>query len=309
MSFFSIFNKLKLFDVTLSNGSRLNKYTLSYKKNLLKKILYETTPHKLEIGLFNPSLNYTYTHKHSAIKSAQLGISVQSDTVQLYNFTQKMSEPSCQFYVLMPLQKLYIEQAQTLHINNISIMTAVSDTFLQKYTNRPLQSTKTLLTKLFATDEQRFSNVKLYVACVTYCPFEGSQKIHKIIQDILYYNALPGISEICLADTCGTLQYTDFRKIIEGLAMQMDLRKLSVRLAMKKSFNEQLNLLQDYNIAQIIQYCIQNNIYQFDAISEDTDKYNDKDKYKDKYKDTCKLLHYDTLYDNIEDNAELAYYA
>lgn len=297
MSFFYAFNRLKLCDVTLSNGNHLSKFTLSYKKHLLSKILYDNNPHKLEISLFQPPVNRTdIKRNHRA----------QKDALQLYQYTQQLlskKQTTCQFYASIPLDKLCIERAHALQIKNVSVLTAASDTYLQKYTNRPLQSTKNVLTNLFSTDHRRFANVKLYVACVRHCPFEGTQKIQHIVRDILFYNTLPGINEICLVDTCGTLHYTDFRHIVEGLAAQMDISKLSLRLAMKKTLNDPLSLPQDHNVAQIIQYCIQNNMYQFDVISELADS------ARADAKATCKLLHYDTLYENIEDYAELAYYA
>jgi len=401
MVFFSVVNKLRLFDVTLTNNACRLK-TLAEKKTLLKRILYETRPHKLEIGLFKPSLNYSYPHVKqahvkqahvkpahvkptiqrintlqcntihhntiqfrknfhynpalqrfdtiqtnvihnecdtvqqiynvnslSALKGEQSEQSEQSETVQqsehiqqsvtvhpsdnknppcetlqLYNFSQQLMSkktPQCQFYVLMPLHKLYIEQAHTLNIKNISVTTALSDTFLQKYTNRPLKSTKNLLTSMFTRENYRFVNVKLYVACLSFCPFEGSKHTQHIIQEILSYNALPGVSEICLADTYGALQYKTFETIIEGLDKQMDIRKLSVRLCIKKSSNPRIDQQKEYNITKIIQFCIENNIYQFDVIS-DEDNNNES-------ADACKILNYDKLYDSIDDYAELAYYA
>jgi hypothetical protein len=200
----------------------------------------------------------------------------------------------------MPLHKLHIEEAHALNIKHISVTTALSDTFLQKYTNRPLKSTKNLLTTLFAKDDAWFTNVKLYVACLSFCPFEGPKHTQDIIREVLSYNALPGISEICLVDTYGTLQYKTFATIVEGLAKQMDMRKLSVRLYIKKSSNPRINQHKEYNIAKIIQFCMQNNIYQFDVVSEEEDN---------AFVDACNILHFDTLYDSIDDYAELAYYA
>jgi hypothetical protein len=295
MSFFYVFNRLKLCDVTLTNINQVNKFSLSYKKHLLNKILYDNNPHKLEISLFQPPVNRT-DKKGDA----------QKDALRLYQFTQQLlskKQTTCQFYASIPLDKLSIDRAHALHIKNVSVLTAASDTYLQKYTNRPLQSTKNVLTNLFAADHRRFANVKLYVACVRHCPFEGTQKIQHIVRDILFYNTLPGINEICLVDTCGTLNYTDFRHIIEGLAAQMDISKLSLRLAVKKTLNDPRTLPQDHNVAQIIQFCIQNNIYKFDVISEL------EERACADTKATCKLLHYDTLYESIDDYAELAYYA
>jgi hypothetical protein len=418
MAFFSVMNKLRICDVTLTNNSSRLK-TLAQKKTLLKKILYETQPHKLEIGLFKPSLNYTYqqaqvkqahvkqvhvkqvhvkqahvkqTHVKQAIQRIntlqcntihhntiqfrkdfhynpilqrfdtiqtniiynecdtvqqmykfnslsvlkgeqsemvqqieqsetvqqnehiqQSNNTVQpsdnknlprNDTLELYNYAQQLlrkKTPPCQFYVLMPLHKLYIEEAHALNIKNISVTTALSDTFLQKYTNRPLNSTKNLLERMFIKNDGRFTKVKLYVACISYCPFEGYRNTQDIIREILSYNTLPGISEICLADTFGILHYKTFETIIEGLMKHMDMHKLSVRLCMKKSSNPCINEEKEYNIAKIIQFCIQNNIYKFDVVSDENED--------DDHVDACKVLNYDKLYDNIDDYAELAYYA
>lgn len=394
MAFFSVMKKIRICDVTLTNNASCLK-TLAEKKTLLKKILYETRPPKLEIGLFKPSLNYTYPYiTQSYVNPPHIKRSIQRintlqcnniytntiqfrvdpgyspllqrfdtiqtntiyntcdtvqqmykfnsgptinreqshtvqhndlvqqnqrvqqseddsipsspcDTLQLYNFSQQITSKKtpCEFYVLMPLNKLYIEEAHTLNIKNISVTTALSNTFLQKYTNRPLINTKNLLTSLFAPDDGRFANVKLYVACVSYCPFEGHKKIRHIVEDILHYNTLPGISEICLADTFGGLRYNVFEQIINELTNHMDIRKLSVRLCRRKSSNAWcINVQQEDNIENIIQCCIKNNIYQFDVVSDEDD---DNEYNENEYK----ILNYDKLYDNIDDYAELAYYA
>jgi len=348
MALFSVFNKFKICDVTLTNtllttSSRLHKFILAEKKERLQQIVYETRPDKLEIGLFKPSLNYTFTQTpvqkqtpvqnislynpmlkrfdiiektydpfqeiyKSKNKTYSIGQKEQHcDTLQLYNFAQNLLRKNsidCQLYVLMPLSKLYIDQARFLNIKNISINTALSETFLQKYTNRPLKSTKHLLTSLFAKDDRRFKNVKLYVACLSYCPFEGEKQIKHIIADILYYNTLPGITEICLTDTFGSLRAKDFLNIVEGLTKHMDMRKLSVRLIMRHSCDIEVNTQQESNIAKIIQFCIQNNIYQFDVVSDDEENDN---------AGGCKILNSDKLYDYADDYtddyAELAYYA
>jgi hypothetical protein len=227
----------------------------------------------------------------------------QCETLQLYNFTKQIkmkNNPECQFYILVPLNKLYIEEVQSLKVKNISVMTSLSDTFLQKYTNRPLKSTKNLLANLFATTDN-FTNVKLYVSCLSYCQYEGPQKINNIIQEILFYNTIPGISEICLTDTFGALQYNDFRKIIEGLKNNMDFNKLSVRLCATKTYCQQYEIEQENNLTNIIQFCIKNNIYQFDIIS-------DIDDSTTVAMDSCKIINYNKLYDDMGDYAELAYY-
>ena len=86
----------------------------------------------------------------------------------------------------------------------------------------------------------------------------------------------------------------------------MDIRKISVRLCRKKTANPYFKQYQEHNIAKIIQFCIQNNIYQFDVISDNNDD-NDNDNNNDNdIVDAYKILNHNRLYNYIEDDADLA---
>jgi len=144
------------------------------------------------------------------------------------------------------------------------------------------------------------------VNCISQCPFEDTKNTQHIIREILYYNTLPGISEICLVDTFGGLRYKFFEQIINGVTKHMDIRKISVRLCRKKTANPYFKQYQEHNIAKIIQFCIQNNIYQFDVISDNNDD-NDNDNNNDNdIVDAYKILNHNRLYNYIEDDADLA---
>ena len=98
MAFFSVMNKLKIRDVTLTSMTKTNPIrlkSLDQGKNLFKKILYETRPHKLEIGLFRPSLNYTYKPTHVQETIEDINTIQRSNTIQRNNTIQRINTIQC----------------------------------------------------------------------------------------------------------------------------------------------------------------------------------------------------------------------
>jgi hypothetical protein len=57
-------------------------------------------------------------------------------------------------------------------------------------------------------------NVKLYVSCINKCPIEGKIDNDFIVHRLLQLSKM-NIENICLSDTCGSLEIEDFEYIIE----------------------------------------------------------------------------------------------
>ena len=85
-------------------------------------------------------------------------------------------------YVLIPVKKIRINQAKQLGINNISIMSSVSESFMMKNTNMSINDVKEGLKML-----DWASNIKLYLSCVNECPIEGMIDNNKVIDEIIHY--------------------------------------------------------------------------------------------------------------------------
>ena len=68
---------------------------------------------------------------------------------------------------------------------------------------------------LLETSHQNNFNVKLYVSCINECPISGKINNDIIIKRILKLNKI-NINNICLSDTCGTLEVDDFKYIVDN---------------------------------------------------------------------------------------------
>ena len=99
--------------------------------------------------------------------------------------------------------------------------------------------------------------MKLYISCINICPIDGRQCNQKIINEILYYDQLENINELCLSDTCGELDYSNFVEIIDEVLTYVHASKLSLHLHVSDD-NYQ-------NVYDIVQYATENNILKFDV--------------------------------------------
>jgi hypothetical protein len=301
--FLSAINKLKLFDVTMTNCSKFYNLTLSNKVKAVGQILYEHTPDSIELGGLPSLVNVGYANANNRIINNRVVCDNKysitdnkhslNDTVNLYNYVKQFSfkhKINCKPFILLPLKPIILNQAREIQVENISLVTSLSNTFLKRFTSNNLENTKSILSANIPVSH--FSNVKLYITCLSSCDFEGIQNTNKIVNEILYYNSIRGITELCLSDTYGELGFKEFKEIIDALANKMDVNKLSIRLCIKKQYTVQDSVLKRQNIENIIQYCIENKIYKFDVV-------NDMNNY---------VLSYGKLYELVDDRAVLAYY-
>lgn len=280
-----LYPQIKKFDVTMSNGlaSIPKIYTLDEKKVILKKIMNVYKPHSLEIGsLVSPKV-----------------VPQMKQSYELYNYANKLYNKKtnvCDFYLVVPPTKHYLDIAQKLNIRNISLYTSVSEAFhKQSNTQSSLRETKTMI-KEFVKKPNNFDKVKLYVSCIPNCPIKGKQDKEHIINELYEYLHIDGISEVCLTNTCDTMRYSEFIHIIDYLNIEMNykLEKLSLHLHINQNENKY------YTLDNIIEYAITNNIIRFDLTSFEN-IYFGNSIIKVDIKQFNRNLTYDRLYESIYD--------
>jgi isopropylmalate/homocitrate/citramalate synthase len=252
------FPHIRKFDVTMRDGlqSIPRIYTLDEKKIILNKIMNVYKPHSLEIG---------------SIISTKL-VPQMKQSYELYNYANAVyntnkntnnKNNTCDFYLLVPPTKKYLDLARKLNIRNISLNTSVSNPYQLKHSNQSIEDTKNII-KDIAKTPNTFDNIKLYVSCINNCPIKGKQDNEYIINELYEYLHIDGVSEVCLTDTCGNMRYGDFKHIIDYLNIEMNykLDKLSLHLHYYDNINNYV--INNYTIDNIIQYAINNNINKFD---------------------------------------------
>lgn len=276
----NILSKLKLFDVSLRDGlqSIPKIYELHEKKQMLSKILHQYRPHQMEIGSIvsynvlpqmknsielykyatNKYLSNDYVlNKYDPSKYGSIVINdYMYDYMNHYTNINDENNINCDFFLLVPPVKSYINQALLNNIKNISLITSVSESFQKKNIQRSIIDTKHVLNDSICNDNQ-FTNIKLYISCITNCPFEGNINNDYIINEIIYYSKLKNVTNLCLSDTCGNMDFIDFKYIIDNLLLNVDFDIISLHLHVNKK-----NYL---NIEQIIDYAISNKVYKFDV--------------------------------------------
>jgi isopropylmalate/homocitrate/citramalate synthase len=225
-----IFNTLKLknvrpFDVTLRDGLQAltkdeqSKFTTLKKKQLYNIILQNYEVKNIEIG--------------SLVNNKVLPIF--DDTEELFDYVEVNNKyyKTFEHYVLIPNFD-YLIKGVRMGCQNFSFITSVSNSFQVKNTKMTLAENYLNLNNMmvYLDDHNSFKkyNIKLYVSCINECPIEGPIDNDEIIQKLVNLSKLKP-DKLCLSDTCGTLNPSDFRKIITGLKNNnIDISKISLHL-------------------------------------------------------------------------------
>ncbi len=240
-------NSLKLFDVTLRDGLQSLKkvYSLAEKSEILRNIIVNRHPSAIEVGsIVSPKILPQMSESIELFHEAQFINIIIARPIDLYMLTPNLKS---------------VNIASDHNITNFSFITSVSNAFQKKNTNKNLTEIKNeieLMMKRVTLIQD--SKVKLYISCITDCPISGKIDNHKIINEILhYYYTYDEISEICLSDTCGTMEFNNFKTIIDELLKRnVDFNKISLHLHNQE--NKQ-------NVKDIIVYGMKSGIYRFDV--------------------------------------------
>ena len=269
---------IRYFDVSMRDGLQsLSKiYTLPEKQIMLDTIMKTHKPHALEIGsLVSPKILPQMANSYELYQYANTIYNKNSiyNRVTKSNMINYIYHP-CDFYLLVPPTKKYLDRAQNLNIKNISLITSVSEAFQRKNINQSIQETKENIKNLLKIPGT-FDNVKLYVSCITHCPISGKQDNNHILNELYEYLEIDGINEICISDTCGTMKQKDFIDIIDNLSKKMKnmnmntkMDKLSLHLHMNENDSIDSNeFIDNSNVDTIIEYALINNIHKFDVSS------------------------------------------
>ena len=243
----SKFKPIKLFDVTLRDAlqSIPKIYTLKEKEELFDTIVTHRCPSSMEIGsIVSPKILPQMEHSLELFQYAN-------------SFKSCFSKPF-DIYMLTPNTKS-LDTAIKHNVENFSFITSVSSAFQKKNINKSLDETKKEIEKMMELVVQvNDHKVKLYISCITECPVKGQLELQKIIDEVLfYYYSYQHLNEICLSDTCGTLQFHDFKYILDELNKRnIDMDKLSLHLH---------NQSDKQNIKNIILYAMKMEINKFDV--------------------------------------------
>jgi len=257
--FRSIYDKIgrpKLFDVTLRDGlqslkntNEIQSYNLSYKIKIYHEIYSKYFPANIEVG--------------SQVSPKFLPILADSlDLLQYaeeYNngITDSISKPKN--FILVPNIKNLSLILDKPFVNNFSLITSVSDSFQKKNTNSDLHKTKEEINNMVSLINKHKDeySIKLYISCINECPISGKLDNDLIVSEILKYNN-SNVENICLSDTCGTLEIDDFEYIVDTCNFfGMPFSKFSLHLHVKPE--------RTHIVKQIIHKALDRKIINFDV--------------------------------------------
>lgn len=243
-----IYNSLgqpKPFDITLKNNLQKNDFINNdfyYKQlDLYHKICLKYRPANMEIcptltdnlfPLFTNTLilsNYIINHQDN----------LQIESLELNGILNKKLNN----YIFIP-NKQYLNKISYFlnnkELNHISFETSISENLhIQRTLKSLINSDQELYEMMYMLDENkniRYSPfVKLYVSCINECPINGKINNNFIINRLLQLNKMK-VDNICLSDTSGTLNVTDFEYIVDNCNKNgLPFNKISLQLNVRKN--------------------------------------------------------------------------
>ena len=179
-----------------------------------------------------------------------------SNSIELYNYAENLKK-NINFYLLVPNLN-YTQKAIKNNIKNMSFITSVSNDFQIKNIQKTLIQTKdeiNNITDYINNNNNNIHNKKLYISCINHCPISGIIDNNFIIKELLYYNNLNFFNELCLSDTCGKMDFNNFKIIIDNIIDIIPNNKISLHLHISDDLD---------NLKKIINYALDNNINNFD---------------------------------------------
>jgi hydroxymethylglutaryl-CoA lyase len=263
---------LQLFDVSLRDGIQSIQSPVSFKnkRSILHNIISRNVK-DIEVGSFvSPKILPQF-----------------NDSLKLYNYAKSIGIKNNNYYILFPNSN-HVKRGVEAGVENLSLITSVSESFQKKNINKTLEETKSDLMNSFDiinTNRGKINNVKLYVSCINECPIDGIISPSVIVNELSYYHHnFENITNLCLSDTCGTLKPDVFEIIIgkstvfEGISPE----KISLHLHCNNNDFERVN--------KIIQIAQEYDIYKIDvslldsggcSVTMDVDKINRNLSYDD----------------------------
>jgi len=249
-----VINKPIFFDVSLRDGlqgipkHRQENICLNDKIDVFHSMLFNYKPSKVEVGsIVNPKI-----------------MPIMADSLKLHkyaaDFIKNVASYDPELYMVVPNKK-GLDVCLENGIKNFSFLTSVSNSFQKKNINKTILETNKELEEMFKTlpvTDNEFKT-KLYISCINECPLEGKIDNDVVIHKILnYHKDFPSINEYCLSDTCGSLNFDDFKYIIDAcMFFGIPTTKFSLHLHVNKENIEDLT--------KIIYHSLDNNINQFDV--------------------------------------------
>jgi len=234
--FYYFLGEPKPFDVTLRDGLQAlsieeqKKYTFKEKINLYHRISFNYNPKNIEIGsIVSQKVMPIFKDSVKLFENIKM---YENDVHELNGYVRPKN------FMLVPNSKQLKNVINNTDMNNFSFITSVSEKFQLRNTKQTLdESYSNIYEMMYSFEENKYRQklpfIKLYVSCINECPISGKIDNDFIVNKLLMINKM-NVDNICLSDTCGTLDVEDFEYIVDTCKFfGLPSNKLSLHLHVK----------------------------------------------------------------------------
>lgn len=223
--------EIKLIDVTVRDGLQSYPKTINVESKLkIIKLLSNSIGLKnLEIGSFvSPKIIPQMANSEEVFKQA-------------YDYNPEIN------YHMLVTNSRGIEKVKELNVKNVAFFTSPSNSFNLKNINCNVDESLIRICEL-KDKLPPDVNTRLYLSCITECPFEGQILTYDIIRIIKMMDKL-GFDDISLGDTLGTLKVNKLKFIFKCLNKDILKDKISIHLHQSdESWKDIIDLCLEYDV-------------------------------------------------------------
>ena len=233
-----------LTDISLRNCDN-TPLALSNKQELFHKVITTYSPNSIELGSLSTPNSFNI-----------------EPIIQYANDYKRIRVVDSDFYIYIHTLNS-LKQALDYNVTHMSFSTSISYTLLRKNEDRSMYEVKSGLNEICNRLSHRDDiRKKLYISCISECPYAGPLNIDYILHEICMYHYKYSFDELCLSDTCGTLTFENYKYLVDALyVFGLPKSKIGLQLQMK-NMNE---------TEKIVRYSLQNGILRFDvSIADET---------------------------------------
>jgi len=150
----------------------------------------------------------------------------------------------------------------------ISYNTSISPIYQIKTENITIEQTKAKLKHVVSKTPQTYK--RLYVSCLTECPYAGPIDVDTTLYELCTYYHKYGVDELTLCDTCGKLNYENFRYLVSSLSyFGIPKSRIGFQFRMTDEFHYKL------------MYAEENGFYKWDVVDSPIHRKNRAISYED----------------------------
>ena len=200
-------NSFKLYDCTMRYALRslTNSWPIPYKCNLISSLLRKNKPDCLEIGIMSNK-----DDKSELLHTKDLLGYCSSNHIKDIGYTKD------NLFLMVPPHRDYFQKALEFGVNNISVVSSVSNSYQRKTLGKNIAQTHSIITQ--SLRDFHFKKAKVYLTCIDTCPETNKRiSVRDTAGHVASFALRDDITNVTLSDTVGNMPWWRLYALLDAL--------------------------------------------------------------------------------------------